>query len=536
MGEAHTIFVRRSSGLVREVYPKDSFIYNVYFTAYFTALVFLYLVALYVVPAEALVPGLILSTVLFSFQVLVYALMSTAMPRSGGDYVIISRALHPLLGFLSSWNWFVWLAFWFAFGGYTFSCVALSTMMLTLGLVTNNPSLVSLGEELANPIPSLIVGTLVMIAFLLMTSFGLRKFLKIQLATFVIGVIGVFIGLVYLAFCDPSTYASTLNRLMETYTGTSDTYNAVIEAAKNLGWGPEKVYGYTFEHLMKVLPAAYLAVPWTMGTVFIAGEVAQVKKTQILGGLGGLAFIGGLTVVIAFLLQKAMGIEFFSAFSYLFYNPPENLKIPIQPYFNTLAFLIIENPFLNLWANLGFIFLGWMYMAQNLMNDSRLLFAWSFDRLIPEKFSEVSERFKSPIYALLTVFIIAEVFLFAIIFVPELQVISSIMALSFSVIIMSLAAIFFPYLKKDLFERSGVNWKVAGVPLITILGVLSLIVNLIANYYWITDPNYGAVNDISVAAMLIVIVSGILIYLIGIYRLKKKGIEVSKIYTQLPPI
>jgi amino acid transporter len=175
-------------------------------------------------------------------------------------------------------------------------------------------------------------------------------------------------------------------------------------------------------------------------------------------------------------------------------------------------------------------------MAQNLLNDSRLLFAWSFDRLIPEKFAEVSERFKSPIYALLTVFIIAEVFLFAIIFVPELQVISSIMALSFSVIIMSLAAIFFPYRKKDLFERSGISWRVAGIPLISLLGLASLIVNLISNYYWITDPNYGAINDISVMAMLLVIIVGILIYLLGIYRLKRRGIEPSKIYTELPPV
>ncbi|MEM3870233.1 MAG: amino acid permease [Candidatus Korarchaeum sp.] len=536
MGEAPTIFVRRSSGLIREVYPKDSFIYNVYFTAYFTALVFVYLIALYVVPAQALVPGLMLSTALFAFQVLVYALMSTAMPRSGGDYVIISRALHPLLGFISSWNWFIWLAFWFAFGGYTFSCVALSTMLMTLGLVTNNASLVSLGEELANPIPSLIVGTLIMVTFLLLTSFGLRRFLKVQLVTFVVGVVGVLIGLIYLASCDPAAYASTLNKLMSQYTGIPDTYNAIIDAAKGLGWGTERVYGFTIEHLIKVLPAAYLAVPWTMGTVFIAGEVAQVRRAQLIGGVGGLAFIGGLTVLIAFLLQKAMGIEFLSAFSYLFYNPPENLNIPIQPYFNTLAFLIIENPLLNLWANLGFIFLGWMYMAQNLLNDSRLLFAWSFDRLIPEKFAEVSERFKSPIYALLTVFIIAEIFLFAIIFVPELQVISSIMALSFSVIIMSLAAIFFPYLRREMFERCEVNWRVFGVPVITILGALSLTVNLIANYYWITDPNYGAVNDISVAAMLTVILVGIVIYSIGIYRMKRKGIDVSKVYTQLPPV
>jgi len=530
-----SIFVRKSSGLVREVYPKDSFIYNVYFTAYFTALVFVYLIALYVVPAEALVPGLLLSAVLFAFQVAVYALMGAAMPRSGGDYVIISRTLHPLLGFISSWNWFIWLAFWFAFGGYTFSSVALSTMFLTLGLISRNPALVSIGEALANPIPSLIVGTIIMIIFLLMTMFGLRRFIKIQLATFVVGVLGVLIGIIYLAITDPSTYAAKINALLAPYSGVPDTYNAVINAAKELGWSTERVYGYTLEHLVKVMPAAYAAVPWTMGTIFIAGEISEVKKSQLFGGLGGLAFIGGLTVLLAFLLEKATGLEFLSAFAYLFYNPPENLTIPIQPYFNTLAFLLIENPILNLWANLGFLFLGWMYMAQNLLNDSRLLFAWAFDRLVPEKLAEVDERFSSPIYALLSVFLIGEVFLFLIIFVPELQMISSIMALSFSVMIMSLAGMLFPYTRKDLFERSNINWKVGGVPVITIIGALALIVNLVANYYWIVDPNYGAINDISVTAMVTVIVVGIIIYLVGVYRMKKKGIEPSMVYSQLPP-
>jgi amino acid transporter len=536
MQETPSIFIRKATGLVKEVYPKDSFIYNVYFTAYFTALVFVYLIALYVTPAEVLLPGVILSTFLFMFQVLVYSLMSIAMPRSGGDYVIISRALHPFLGFLSSWNWFVWLAFWLAFGGYTFSSVALSTMFLTLGLVTGNSSLVLIGEMLAEPIPALIVGTLIMLGFLVMTSFGLRKFVKVQLVTFITGFIGVLIGAIYLALSDPRIYAETLNRLISQYTGTSDSYNAIINAAKELGWGPERVYGHTVEHLIKILPAAYLAIPWTMGTVFIAGEVSQPKKAQLIGQIGGLIFIGGLTVILAFLLEKAMGIEFLSAFSYLYYNPPQNLSIPIKPYFNTLAFVIIKNPLLNIWANLGFIFLGWMYMAQNLLNDSRLLFAWSFDGLIPEKFAEVSERFKSPIYALLTVLIIAEIFLFTIIFVPELQVISSIMALSFSVIIMSLAAILFPYRRRDLFERSGINWKISGVPIISLLGLASLIVNFISNYYWITDPNYGAINDISVIAMMLVIVVGILIYLFGIYRLKRRGVEPSKIYAELPPV
>jgi len=35
---------------------------------------------------------------------LVFAMFAAAMPRSGGDYVYVSRTLHPAFGMMSSFN------------------------------------------------------------------------------------------------------------------------------------------------------------------------------------------------------------------------------------------------------------------------------------------------------------------------------------------------------------------------------------------------------------------------------------------------
>ncbi|MEM3794912.1 MAG: hypothetical protein QW429_03470 [Thermoprotei archaeon] len=65
--------------------------------------------------------------------------------------------------------------------------------------------------------------------------------------------------------------------------------------------------------------------------------------------------------------------------------------------------MVITNPLLNLLAGVGFVLLGWMYITQNMINDSRIIFAWSFDRLLPERFARVSERFHTLVLATFTV-------------------------------------------------------------------------------------------------------------------------------------
>ena len=105
-----SLFVRQSSGLVRNVSVTNALFFNV--AAFVGVGLTLYPIfySLGFVPVwkfggiseyawAAIVAG-IFCTIL----ALIFASLTSVMPRSGGDYVFTSRIVHPFLGWLESWS------------------------------------------------------------------------------------------------------------------------------------------------------------------------------------------------------------------------------------------------------------------------------------------------------------------------------------------------------------------------------------------------------------------------------------------------
>ena len=105
-------FVRDATGLVRSLSFFDAFFSNMAIINLASALTFPVLLIAFSFPGAS-IPASVLITL---FPILVYNLLyssfSKLMPRSGGDYVFISRGLNPVFGFAANFSFVMWNVFW----------------------------------------------------------------------------------------------------------------------------------------------------------------------------------------------------------------------------------------------------------------------------------------------------------------------------------------------------------------------------------------------------------------------------------------
>jgi amino acid transporter len=103
-------------------------------------------------------------------------------------------------------------------------------------------------------------------------------------------------------------------------------------------------------------------------------------------------------------------------------------------------------------------------------------------------------------------------------------------------LIVSVAAIAFPFKRKDIFETANPvsQKKIAGIPLISLLGGLSFVVSLIV-IYAILLPAIGNVGDVLLTGILPTFGIGAIIYVIVYGVRRSQGIQLNLIQQQIPP-
>src|SRR5689334_1838453 len=128
------LFVRRSTGLVREASALDAAIFNAVFSAPVGAtLAWGVFFALTAFPGSDLIAATLWSLVLNVPILVMMALLASSMPKTGGDYVWVSRILSPPAAVVSNlgaaFSAVIGATFWARY----FPVFALGPILVTLG-------------------------------------------------------------------------------------------------------------------------------------------------------------------------------------------------------------------------------------------------------------------------------------------------------------------------------------------------------------------------------------------------------------------
>jgi len=179
-------------------------------------------------------------------------------------------------------------------------------------------------------------------------------------------------------------------------------------------------------------------------------------------------------------------------------------------------------------------------IAQSILLSTRHIFAWGFDNVVPGKFASISERFGTPVFTTLVLWVISEVVLWITIFQSSAIGVLTNAGLAEAVGYgpALVAAMVFSRRRKDLFERSPstTRFKVGGAYLITILGAIGSIGFAAIVVFVYAFPQIGfPITATNIGFIIAVFLCGGILYYAAKYYRKGQGIELDMAFKQIPP-
>ena len=540
-------FTRNATGLVREVSMWDALIMNTLGMNVAVGSVLLLQQAPAIFPGGNLVLAVIIGTLIMAFTLLwVYSEFASAMPRSGGDYVFVSRALHPFLGWLLSWSQGIWLIFfWIGFNAWFALISAAPTAMVTIGTVTGSHGWITAANDLTAKYDVLgihmqwyvfVFGTILNGLFALLLIFGGRVYWRVQKWLFLVAGLAILIMVILLIARGTGLTAS-----WDTFAAKNGTlkYGQIISAAQKAGFHGANA-GFSFSETILLLPWVFFVVGYAQGSAQIGGEVKRASRSQYFAMVGGVLINGLVLAIIVLLATHYVGSSWLRSVDYLAAADPAKLGLPggLPPGVNFLTALMTHNVLLLALLGIGFVIWALMGTPLSELQATRYMLAWGLDRSGPQALGRVNDRVHTPVTAIVFCTVTGEIALLALINIAQASLLGALLAQIGAFILVSVAGIAFPYRLKDLWESAG-GKRLFGIPTVALAGaggviaLGGLMVMFIFNKSISTE--FAVTAHLSVEFMLGVIAAGVLWYFGALIYNRRRGVNMNLAYKEIPP-
>jgi amino acid transporter len=544
------LFVRKATGMVRSWSVFDAFIYA-FFSINLVTLGFYSFSQMYYF-SGGMIPALIVSALFIIFEVVVYASLIAVMPRSGGDYVWQTRIFGGGIGFiLSITGWWFTLWLWTPIYGDMLRQIVITPLLGAFGFQ-------QAAVWFAGPGNALFVCSLLTLAFVALVIFlGMKTYARIQKYSFYAGMLGLAIVIILLFTGSPDAFKAGLDANSASYFGTQQSNMYDATAAEGVAaFASTPMTGGSFYVILLTLPYLVFFNLWPNWGATLYGEVrgATDYKRNFSGMAWALVVTTALGILFFLGINKTIGWDFYVQGNAAWWNyawgfTTEVPPMPVWPNPAMLAVFLTDNRLVQI-VVLLLMSTWWFGWAGTLfLSSTRVIFAAAFDRLLPEKAAELNKN-GTPVNAMLLMILPA--ILVSGMYAYDIAGFKSItLAATQGIAIMyfgtAIAAIILPFKKKALFEASPIaNMKVAGIPLITVAGVIfaSFLGFLLVE--WMFDPWLNSGGEGAGLYGISFKNTNSIVFLVGCYilsaaiyygfkaRRKSEGIDLDKVQAEIP--
>lgn len=518
-------YTRKATGLVRGISARDSFVMNVAFiNIALGALGFT--LAPFAFPGVDLFWSAIVCTGLVIFPTAMYAMLSASMPRSGGDYVFVSRILHPAIGFAANFNTTIWMTFFTGILASWVSGFAASSAFLTIGTVTKSTTLVDWSATAATKGWQFGIGLVTIAVFTALVAMGTRTTFRVLGVMFSVMIGCQVVALAVLAFHSHADFVGSF--------GKYGNYDKLLSDARAQGF--QWPGGTHFSQTLGAMPLFFSSIGYGIVSCYCSGEVKQASRTSMTSMVGAVIFGGGVIALFGALSMHVFGSDFLQAIQGL--SGTDQYPLAAPPFFYLFVSMLTSNTFILALIGIGFVLAIVANIPPMFMIATRNILAWAFDRMIPSSLADVNPRFASPVKATVLTGVAMSAFMTFFIYSPNKWtgwVFTAGIGSLITFLIVAICGIVFPWRRPDIYESSPYRRSIGGVPLITLVSIPSAAFYLLLIYYLLTNDALGANSRNGKIALVVVFCLPLVIYAVASAINRKRGFDLSAAHAELPP-
>ena len=519
--EKPTVFVREATGLVREVGAWSSFMAIFFLVT--GGVVVLELGTMYTAPGANWPLALFVAFLPSLLAGGMFTMIGSSLPRAGADYVFTTRATKPVIGFVNYWglniafilNIGIFAYYGSAYLGYFFS---------GLGAFYNNSDLANQGTYLVGQVPTLAMAIIIIAVFGVISMMRPKYVWRMIFWVGIVALVATVMMFLAMAGITSDSFQTSYNSFM----GNSSAYSGVLQQG-GITMPPASLLATG-----AALPFAWFAYTWYNLSLGWTGEMKNVKRSLPITIIVALVAIAIYYIVFSFLVIRAFGQPFLNNWSSL----ASGGTTPVPGVGNFVPFFILiadKAPWLYVAAFLALWIPTVFEFPAVIISQTRYLFAWAFDRILPDKFASVSDRFHTPIFATVLVLIGGVIGSLMMVVLPNPAEFATLTfaIFTFGFIIPALAAVVFPYVRRDMFEANFSTRKLV-LPLLSWLGLGTAIYLIYSTYLanasgTLPLDNYAGVLYITVYGL------GIIIYTVSYFWNKRRGLPLNLVFKEIPP-